>query len=61
MISLDGKIDYGPWKFIGGVNKRHPKEDEIVSAVEFMRNYRYIGDFILEYIESLICEICLSI
>ncbi len=26
---------YGPWKMIGGMNKKHPSEDEISHAVEF--------------------------
>ena len=26
---------YGPWKFIGGMNKNHPSEDEISSAINF--------------------------
>ncbi|MBQ6933456.1 MAG: flavodoxin, partial [Clostridia bacterium] len=26
---------YGPWKFIGGMNKNHPSEDEISSAISF--------------------------
>lgn len=28
---------YGPWKVIGGMNKKHPTEDEIMQAVEFFR------------------------
>lgn len=30
-----GYNTYGPWKFIGGMNKKHPTEAEIMSAVEF--------------------------
>ena len=26
---------YGPWKMIGGMNRKHPSEDEISSAVRF--------------------------
>ena len=33
-----GYNTYGPWKVIGGMNKKHPTEDEIVSAVEFFEN-----------------------
>jgi flavodoxin len=30
-----GYNTYGPWKVIGGMNKKHPTEIEIMSAVEF--------------------------
>ena len=30
-----GYNTYGPWKVIGGMNKKHPAEDEIVLAVDF--------------------------
>ena len=30
-----GYNTYGPWKVIGGMNKKHPTEDEITRAVEF--------------------------
>ena len=30
-----GYNTYGPWQFIGGMNKKHPTEVEIMSAVEF--------------------------
>lgn len=30
-----GYNTYGPWKMIGGMNKKHPTEEEIQSAVEF--------------------------
>ena len=30
-----GYNTYGPWKIIGGMNKKHPSEDEISNAVEF--------------------------
>lgn len=30
-----GYNTYGPWKVIGGMNKKHPTEDEIVLAVDF--------------------------
>ena len=30
-----GYNTYGPWKLIGGMNKRHPTEEEITGAVEF--------------------------
>ena len=30
-----GYNTYGPWKLIGGMNKRHPTEEEIKGAVEF--------------------------
>ena len=30
-----GYNTYGPWKVIGGMNKKHPTEAEILSAVEF--------------------------
>ena len=30
-----GYNTYGPWKVIGGMNKKHPTEVEIMSAVEF--------------------------
>ena len=30
-----GYNTYGPWKIIGGMNKKHPTEVEIMSAVEF--------------------------
>ena len=33
-----GYNTYGPWKVIGGMNKKHPTEDEILSAVEFFEN-----------------------
>ena len=30
-----GYNTYGPWKMIGGMNKKHPSEDEISDAVKF--------------------------
>ena len=30
-----GYNTYGPWKVIGGMNKKHPTEAEVKSAVEF--------------------------
>ena len=30
-----GYNTYGPWKVIGGMNKKHPTEEEIAAAVEF--------------------------
>ena len=30
-----GYNTYGPWKVIGGMNKKHPTEVEVKSAVEF--------------------------
>ena len=30
-----GYNTYGPWKVIGGMNKNHPTEEEIVSAIDF--------------------------
>lgn len=30
-----GYNTYGPWKMIGGMNKKHPTEDEIRAAVTF--------------------------
>lgn len=30
-----GYNTYGPWKLIGGMNKKHPTKAEIMSAVEF--------------------------
>ena len=30
-----GYNTYGPWKIIGGMNKNHPTETEIMSAIEF--------------------------
>ena len=30
-----GYNTYGPWKVIGGMNKKHPNEAEVESAVEF--------------------------
>lgn len=30
-----GYNTYGPWKVIGGMNKKHPTEDEIALAIEF--------------------------
>lgn len=30
-----GYNTYGPWKVVGGMNKKHPTEAEILSAVEF--------------------------
>ena len=29
---------YGPWKLIGGMNKNHPSEDEISSALAFFES-----------------------
>lgn len=26
---------YGPWKLVGGMNKKHPTADEILGAVDF--------------------------
>lgn len=28
---------YGPWKIIGGMNKKHPNQDEIQGAVNFFK------------------------
>ena len=33
-----GYNTYGPWKFIGGMNKKHPTQEEIASAVTFFEN-----------------------
>lgn len=33
-----GYNTYGPWKVIGGMNKKHPTEEEILLAVEFFEN-----------------------
>ena len=33
-----GYNTYGPWKIIGGMNKKHPTEEEILLAVEFFEN-----------------------
>ena len=30
-----GYNTYGPWKFVGGMNKKHPTEKEIVAAIKF--------------------------
>ena len=30
-----GYNTYGPWKVIGGMNKKHPTEEEVISAIEF--------------------------
>lgn len=30
-----GYNTYGPWKMIGGMNRKHPSEDEINNAVRF--------------------------
>ena len=30
-----GYNTYGPWKVIGGMNKKHPTEEEIMSAIAF--------------------------
>ena len=30
-----GYNTYGPWKVVGGMNKKHPTGDEIVLAIEF--------------------------
>ena len=30
-----GYNTYGPWKMIGGMNRKHPSEDEIINAVQF--------------------------
>ena len=30
-----GYNTYGPWKVIGGMNKKHPTDAEIMSAIEF--------------------------
>ena len=30
-----GYNTYGPWKVIGGMNKKHPTEEEIEAAIEF--------------------------
>ena len=34
-----GYNTYGPWKIIGGMNKKHPTEAEIMSAVEFFDKF----------------------
>lgn len=34
-----GYNTYGPWKIIGGMNKKHPTEAEIRLAVEFFENF----------------------
>ena len=33
-----GYNTYGPWKVIGGMNKKHPIQEEIASAVTFFEN-----------------------
>ncbi len=33
-----GYNTYGPWKVIGGMNKKHPTEEEILLAVKFFEN-----------------------
>lgn len=33
-----GYNTYGPWKVIGGMNKKHPTKEEISSAVSFFEN-----------------------
>ena len=33
-----GYNTYGPWKVIGGMNKKHPTQEEIASAVTFFEN-----------------------
>ena len=33
-----GYDTFGPFKFVGGIQKGHPTEDEIAEAVEFYRN-----------------------
>lgn len=30
-----GYNTYGPWKVIGGMNKKHPTEEEVISAITF--------------------------
>ena len=30
-----GYNTYGPWKVIGGMNKKHPTEDEKLVAIKF--------------------------
>ena len=30
-----GHNTYGPWKLVGGMNKNHPNEAELISAVKF--------------------------
>ena len=30
-----GYNTYGPWKIIGGMNKKHPTKEEVASAIEF--------------------------
>ena len=33
-----GYNTYGPWKVIGGMNKKHPTKDEIALALEFFES-----------------------
>lgn len=35
-----GYNTYGPWKLIGGMNKNHPNECEIMSAVKFFEKIK---------------------
>ena len=37
-----GYNTYGPWKWIGGMNKHHPTQDEIDGAVQFYSSIRNI-------------------
>ena len=37
-----GYNTYGPWKIIGGMNKKHPTTDEIISAIEFIEKINII-------------------
>ena len=39
-----GYNTYGPWKLIGGMNKRHPTEEEITGAVEFFEKIQVCGN-----------------
>ena len=32
-----GYNTYGPWKMIGGMNKKHPTEEEISEALSFYK------------------------
>lgn len=34
-----GYNTYGPWKIIGGMNRKHPSEDEISNAVGFFASF----------------------
>ena len=34
-----GYNTYGPWKVIGGMNKKHPTEEEISEALKFYANF----------------------